>query len=327
MTAPQQAARPAAARMDARTWGAIVLIVLSAAGTTLQARLNGELLGYLHNAPEVSLLNLGFGLLTLLVVLAFSSSMREGVRRTLDALRTGDLRWWQLTGGLAGAFFVSTQAITVPVIGVAVFTVAVVAGQSANSVTVDMWGLGPAGRQAVTPARLVAAGLAVLAVIVAVSGRWSLAGDHLGAVVAMTALALAAGVIGVLQGAFNGQVARAAGQALNGALVNFLFGTLALGLVVGALWGLTDIDPVLPSLDHWWLLLSGVLGLAYVATMAGTVRRLGILRSGLASVAGLLAGALLLDLVAPTPGGGLTIGVILGVVLAFAAVAISLVRR
>jgi transporter family-2 protein len=61
--------------------------------------------------------------------------------------------------------------------------------------------------------------------------------------------------------------------------------------------------------------------------MAGTVQRLGILRSGLASVAGLLAGALVLDLVAPTPGGGLTLGIIVGVVLAFVAVAVSLVRR
>lgn len=313
--------------MDGRTWGAIALIVVTAAGTTLQARLNGELLGDLRNAPEVSLLNLGFGLITLLVVLAFTPRMRVGVRRTLSALRTGDLRWWQMTGGLAGAFFVGTQAVTVPVIGVAVFTVAVVAGQSANSVTVDMWGLGPAGRQAVTPTRIVAAGLAVIAVVVAVSGRWSLAGDSTSSVVAMTALALFAGVVGVLQGAFNGQVARAAGFALNGALVNFLFGTMALGLVMGVLWGFTDIDPVLPSLEHWWLLLSGVLGMAYVATMAGTVQRLGILRSGLASVAGLLAGALLLDLIAPTPGGGLTIGIVVGVVLAFVAVTISLVRR
>ena len=55
-----------------------------------------------------------------------------------------------------------------PSLGVAVFTVAVVAGQSSNSLIVDRMGLGPAGKQAITRSRVISAVLAVVAVTVAV---------------------------------------------------------------------------------------------------------------------------------------------------------------
>ena len=74
-----------------------------------------------------------------------------------SAIRNGGLRWWQLLGGLGGALFVASQSITVATLGVALFTVCVVAGQTGNSLVVDQLGLGPAGVQQLTIARAGAA--------------------------------------------------------------------------------------------------------------------------------------------------------------------------
>lgn len=318
------------APVSARTtsmWVTISLVIVTSAGTVLQARINGELLGYVHNAAEVSLLNLGSALVAMLIMLLLSSTLRRGVRRALGALRDGQLKWWHLLGGLVGAAFVATQAAAVPVIGVAVFTVAVVAGQTANSVVIDRLGIGPAGVQLITPNRIVAGVLAIVAVAVSVSDRLSPAGGSSTPVVAMTLLSLAIGAIGVFQSALNGQVARAGGYGLVGAFANFAFGTLALGAVVGGLWWLTDVDPRALPFDRPWLFIGGVLGLAYVATIATAVGTLGVLRSGLASVLGLLAGALILDLVAPSAGTTVGWHLIAGIVLAFVAVTVSLSRR
>ena len=81
-------------------------------------------------------------------------SIRAGVVRVPGAVRSGELAWWQVLGGILGGFFVGVQTAAVPVLGVAVFTVAVVAGQSSNSLVVDRVGLGPAGKQAITPRRV-----------------------------------------------------------------------------------------------------------------------------------------------------------------------------
>ena len=76
------------------------------------------------------------------------------------AVRDGRLHWWQLLGGIAGASFVASQALTTPLIGVAPFMVAFVAGQTVGGLGVDALGLGPAGRQRATLARIAGTGLA-----------------------------------------------------------------------------------------------------------------------------------------------------------------------
>ena len=83
----------------------------------------------------------------------------------------GTLRPWQCLGGACGALLVATQGLTVGTLGVAVFIVAVVAGQSVSSLLVDRAGIGPAGPQPVTVPRLVGAALTVVAVLLAVGDR------------------------------------------------------------------------------------------------------------------------------------------------------------
>jgi transporter family-2 protein len=71
-----------------------------------------------------------------------------------------------------------------------------------------------------------------------------------------------------------------------------------------------------------WLYLGGALALFVIVTMLIGVQAAGVLRTGLAIVAGQLAGAIVLDLVTP---GGPPVGVALiaGSALTFLAVAIS----
>ena len=49
--------------------------------------------------------------------------------------------WWELTGGLLGAFFVTMTIFAVPRIGVAAAMAAIIAGQLATGVLLDHFGL------------------------------------------------------------------------------------------------------------------------------------------------------------------------------------------
>ena len=67
----------------------------------------------------------------------------------------------------------------------------------------------------------------------------------------------------------------------------------------------------------------GIFGALVVVVSAAAVQTLGVLRLGLAIVAGQTTGALVVDLVAPAPGEAVTLGTVIGVALTMTAVAIS----
>jgi transporter family-2 protein len=75
-----------------------------------------------------------------------------------------------LGGGLAGALTVATQGLAVAVIGVSLFTVGVVAGQTLNGLVLDRVGYGPAGVVAVTMPRIAGGALALIAVGISLQG-------------------------------------------------------------------------------------------------------------------------------------------------------------
>ena len=71
------------------------------------------------------------------------------------------------------------------------------------------------------------------------------------------------------------------------------------------------------------LYLGGLLGAFVVVVSLTAVQTLGVLRLGLAVVAGQTAGALVIDLVAPAPGEAVTAGTLVGVALTIGAVVVS----
>lgn len=317
---------PSAARVTPapvrRLMPAVVAVAVGAA-IAVQSRVNAELATRVGSGLEAAVVSFGSGLLLLCVAIAAVPRLRSGVPRLAAEVAGGRVRWWQLVGGLAGAWFVATQGMAVPLVGVAVFTVGFVAGQTASALLVDRAGLGPAGRRPVTGLRVAAAGLAVVAVAVAVS-------DRVGGGAASwwpALLAVSAGVGNAAQQAVNGRVAVAAREPLVAAGVNFLVGTAALVVAfgLGAVAGWVVVTP-LPA-GPWWLYAGGAVGVVFIAGAAWVVRPLGVLLFALFSILGQLGVALLLDLWAPTPGAALGWQLVAGAALAGVAVVVAGVRR
>lgn len=280
-----------------------------------QARINGELATRLGNSTQAAVVSFGVGLLLLLVLLLVVPTMRSGLRRIPGALRTGELVWWQLLGGLGGACFVAVMTFAVPLVGVALFTVSGVAGQTVSSLYVDRAGLAPGGRRRITVARVVAAGLALIAVVISVVDKL---GPATFSVVAILA-GVAAGTAIAVQGAVNARVAVAARSPLSATFVSFLVGTVFLVVLLTAR---TATGGPAVSLDRqaWWLYTGGVIGVMFIAVGAFVISHLGVLLFGLCQIAGQVSGAIALDLLVPVPGETVTIATVVGAALTLVAV-------
>ncbi|PZF92398.1 DMT family transporter [Micromonospora deserti] len=293
------------------------LATASGVAVAVQSRINGELGVRLADGIAAAVVSFGLGLLVLLALVPATPGGRRGLAALRGALSAGTLRPWQCLGGVCGAFLVATQGLTVGALGVAVFTVAVVAGQSGSSLAVDRAGIGPIGRQPVTAQRLAGAALTVVAVLLAV-------GDRLGdpRALALAVLPLLAGVGIAWQQAVNGRVRTAAGSALTATLVNFTVGTLAL-LVAFAVDTAVRGWPAGSLPAEPWLYLGGPIGIVFIAIAAAIVRFTGVLLLGLATIAGQIVGAVLLDLLLPTAASHPGATTLLGAALTLVAVLIA----
>ena len=296
--------------------------VLGGVGMTAQSRANGELAHLLGNGWQAAVISFGSGLLLLLAITVFSPTVRRGVSQVRAAVRGGRLRWWQTAGGMVGALFVAVQSTAVPLVGVALFTVTIIGAQTGASLAVDRLGVGPQGVIQPTRRRVVAATLAVVAVLFAMSDRIAAPGFALWAI----ALAFLVGIAISFQHAINGLVSRAAGNALTAALANFVWGTTLLlaGFGIGLLLGWWQWAP-LPS-GPWWVYLGGSLGVGFITISAAVLHKLGSLRFVLGSVSGQLLGALLFDWLAPTSGSAISTQLLLGIAITAGAVVLANVR-
>ncbi|MBF6164374.1 DMT family transporter [Streptomyces gardneri] len=297
------------------------------AGVAVQGRINGALGARLEDGIAAATISFATGLLALAVVFAVSARQRDGMRQVRRALSDGALRPWQLLGGLCGAFFVACQGLTVAAIGVTAFTVATVAGQLLSSLVVDRLGLGPSGRTPVTAVRLAGAALGVVAVLIAGSGNTGATDGGLSVPEALrgtpTALLIVlpalAGIGLAWQQAVNGKVG-AVGGSLSAAMVNFCVGLVALLVLAAVVTAATGGPAEFPA--EPWLYLGGLIGVAFIALAALTVRWIGVLLLGLTSVAGQLLVSVILDVLAPT-SAGLSVTAVIGCVLTLIAVAVA----
>ncbi|UOE45877.1 DMT family transporter [Agromyces larvae] len=303
-------------RHRAPLWAALVAAAAFGALMSVQSRINGELGRRLDDGFTAAAISFGTGLVLLAVALAFSRRGRAGFAGVGRALREGRLSWWMLLGGLAGAFLVLSQGLTAALLGVALFTVAIVAGQTVSGLVIDLIGLGPGGRHPITAPRTIGATLALAAVTVAVSAQLGT-----GIAIWWVLLPLLAGLGTGWQQAVNGRVRVEAASALTATFLNFASGTavlVAAALVRIAIAGPPDAFPTEP-----WLYVGGALGCVFIAGSAVIVRRTGVLLLSLATIAGQLASALALDLLLPVPGRHVDAATVVGTLLAFIAVGIA----
>jgi transporter family-2 protein len=297
---------------------ALALVAAFGTGTlvALQSRINGELGQRLGDGFLAAFISFGSGLVILALASLFWRPGRRGIVRVVSALRERSIPWWLVLGGIGGALFVLGQGLTVGVLGVALFTIAVVCGQTVSSLLLDHRGLALMPATPATPRRIVGAALAVVAVGVAVSDRLRPDAPYL-----MLIIPLVAGLLVGWQQAVNGQVRQVSGSAFTATFGNFLVGTAVLGVALLGHIAVAGLRPDFPG--EWWLYVGGLVGCVFIGAQAVLVRVTGVLLLGLALLAGQLAASVLLDLFTPVEGAGIHVVTVVGSALVLVAVVVA----
>jgi len=296
----------------------VAAAVLVGVLTALQARANGSLSAAITDGFVAAAISFGSGLVILVALTLTLPAGRAGLRRLRAGRRSGDIPVWMLLGGLAGAFSVITQTLTVATVGVALFTVGVVAGQTVNGLVLDRVGFGPAGIVPVTAQRLVGGVLAIVAVGVCVAGGvaselwW------------MLVLPVLAGAGIAWQQATNGRLRQRVDSPLTATLANFAGGTVV--LVIAAVIHVAAVGAPATIVADGWMYLGGALGVVYIFLSAAVVRTTGVLILGLGSVVGLLTTSVALDAVWPAPSAPALGWAVGAVILALVGVSIVVIR-
>lgn len=295
------------------------LAAISGLMIALQARANGELSHRLDNGLQAALVSFGSGLIIIVIVAIFNPSIKQGVRTLSKAVSERNLPSWTLFAGMLGGSFVAVQTQIVPLIGVAIYSVASIAGQSAISLVVDRIGLTGGGKKHITPRRVTAAFVTVFAVFISVADR--LEGRDLS--IAAVILGVVAGAIVGVQRALNGQINEHSQQSFTTSLLNFAMGTtfLTVLLLIAIVLGETELSP-LPA-GPWWIYTGGVIGVVYIAFTSTIVQHLGVLTFTLISVGGQLVGSLLIDLFSPTDGVRVSVYLVIGIAMTYLGVIVG----
>ena len=293
-----------------------LLAALSGAMIALQARANGELSHRLNNGLQAALVSFSSGLLIIFVITLFNSQIKDGIKNLRTAVANKEIARWKLFAGALGGSFVAIQTQIVPLIGVAIYSVASIAGQTAMSLIVDRIGLTGGGKKLISPRRVLAAFLTVLAVLVSV---WDRIDANNLSMFAVTAGGIAGAIVGI-QRALNGQINEHSHQSFTTSLLNFATGTTFLLILIsaGLILGRNQLSP-LPS-GPWWIYTGGVIGVIYIAFTSTIVQHLGVLTFTLFSVGGQLVGSLVIDLVSPTKGVSVSAYLVTGIVMTYAGV-------
>lgn len=290
-----------------------LLAALSGLMIALQARANGELSLRINNGLEAALVSFGSGLIIITVIATLNPSMKEGISNLRTAVANKEIARWKLLAGALGGSFVAIQTHIVPLIGVAIYSVASIAGQTAMSLVVDRIGLTGGGKKLISKRRVAAAVLTVLAVFVSVFDRIDAKNLSFLAVV----LGCLAGAVVGVQRALNGQINEYSHQSFTTSLLNFITGTSFLVILIlgGVLIG--KIELVSLPTGPWWIYTGGVIGVIYIAFTSTIVQHLGVLTFTLFSVGGQLVGSLVIDLISPTNGVNVSAYLVTGIVMTY----------
>lgn len=296
-----------------------LLAALSGILIAMQARANGELSHRMGNSIEAALVSFGSGLILISIISIFTPSIRNGMKNLKSAVNRKEIPVWTLFAGMLGGSFVAVQTQIVPIVGVAIYSVASIAGQTATSLLVDRIGLTGGGKKQITTRRVTAAGVTVLAVLVSVFDRIDAQNLSLFAVL----FGCFAGCIVGVQRALNGQINESTHQSFATSWLNFIMGTtfLFIFLSIGVLINRSELVP-LPA-GPWWMYMGGTIGVIYIAFTSTIVQHLGVLTFTLISVGGQLVGSLLIDLYSPTEGVQISAYLVTGIVMTYLGVVVG----
>ncbi|MEI6881948.1 MAG: DMT family transporter, partial [Bacteroidota bacterium] len=266
-----------------------LLSTLSGALIAGQSRINGELSNQMGDSLEAAIVSFGTGLIFVSLISLFRKDVRSGFSFIFKAVVSKQLSMWRLSAGALGASFVAMQTYVVPIAGVALFTVASLAGQTAISLWVDHVGLAGGIKSTISKRRIAAAIITIGAVAVSAWDRFSMSSFS---ILAITLAVIAGSWVGV-QRALNGQINSFSKKSFATSQLNFITGFtfLTLLLVLRSLF--TDHSILNLTSGPWWMFLGGSIGVFYIAFSAVAVQYVGVLEFTLLSVGGMLFGSLL----------------------------------
>lgn len=299
-----------------------LLAALSGILIAAQSRVNGGLSAALGNSTEAAVYSFGSGFLLLNIIALANPKVRQGIRRIVAGVKSGELPAWRLSAGIMGGIFVAIQTFTVPLIGVALLSVVMIAGQTLASLIVDRIGITGGGKQAITVRRVLAAAITIFAVLVAVWEEIQLANIS---PIPIVIVFVGGFMIGV-QRALNGQINDVSGQSFSTTWLNFFMGTttLVILLVINTARGEELVG--LPS-SPWWIYWGGTIGVLYIAASSVIVAKIGVLSFTLFATGGQLIGSLIFDLLAPPEDVTIGFNLILGILITYIGVLVGGLRK
>lgn len=297
----------------------------------VQGRINGALGARLGDGIAAAVVSFSTGLVLMILVSLMLPRGRAGLARILPAVRQRLFPPYYVLAGGIGAFFVFAQSFTIGLLGVALFTVSTVTGQTVSGLLVDRLGIGPGGKKAVTGIRVIGCILTIAAVAWAVPPRFNgggaggsaggpAAGDPAQLILPVI-LPVLAGFLMSFQQAMNGTATMHYGTPIAATLVNFVAGTCVLWAAWLVKVAVAGVGNPLP--EEWWYYLGGPMGCVFIGLGALLVRSLGVLVTGLGMIAGQLLGSLGLDLVVPAPGSVVEVPTVLGTLLTLGAIIVA----
>ena len=262
---------------------------------------------------EAAFVSFSTGLLFITLISLTQPKLRSAFKEIFKAVKEGQMRPWTLVAGALGASFVAMQTYVVPIAGVALFTVASLAGQTAISLWVDQLGLSGGVKSVITKRRIIAALITIFAVLVSTLDRLSMSNFSVLAI----GLALFAGTWVGFQRALNGKINSFSKRAFATAQLNFITGTSFLFSLLLLRSIFTDHSISNFTTAPWWMFIGGSIGVLYIALSSHVVQHLGVLEFTLFSVGGMLIGSLLIDLIFPTPGTVISPYLLIGIALTY----------
>jgi len=299
-----------------------LLAALSGILIAAQSRVNGGLSSALGNSTEAAVYSFGSGFLVLNIIALLNPRVRAGIKRIIAGVRSGELPAWRLSAGIMGGIFVAIQTYTVPIIGVALLSVVMIAGQTLASLIVDRIGITGGGKQPITSRRVLAALITIIAVLVAVWEEIQLANIS---VVPVIIVFVGGFMIGV-QRALNGQINDISGQSFSTTWLNFFMGTstLVILLIINTLQGEKIVG--LPT-SPWWIYWGGTIGVLYIASSSVIVAKIGVLSFTLFATGGQLIGSLIFDVMAPPEDVKVGVNLIVGIFITYLGVLVGGLRK
>lgn len=272
-----------------------VVIVISVLGAiacgalvAVQSRINGDLAVRSSDQLFAAVMSFGVGLVLVAAIAISRRSGRAGLGTAWQRFRAGTPPRWLFFGGLFGGVTVLSQTVTVGVLGVALFTVAVVAGQVLSGLVVDRTGFAGVLRKPLTATRVLGAALAITAALLAAVPQFGR-----GAPVLLLALPFLAGCLNSFQFAMNGRVRLVTDSAPTATTINFAVGLVALLVAFGVRLLATGRAPTPPT--QWWLYLGGAIGVLVIGANTVLVRHIGVLLLLMATIAGQVLASLIID--------------------------------